>query len=126
MRSGLLLLDGVGNLLLGLLLLVAPLQVTAWLGFPGQGTGFYGTLFGAVLFGIGIALLLERRAGGGTARGLGLTGALVINTCFGLALAAWLLFGPVDLPARGAIVLWSLAVILVGLSGVELLVDRSN
>ena len=88
MRRELLLLDGVGNVVLGLLLLAAPLRVTAWLGLSVSGSAFYATLFGAVLVGIGIALLLERRAKEGVTRGLGLTGALVINLCFGLALAA--------------------------------------
>ena len=76
--------------------------------------------------GIGIALLLERRAQDGSTRGLGLTGALVINLCFGLVLAAWLLFGPLELLPRGSIVLWGLVAILVGLSGIELLSERSH
>ena len=126
MRRELLLLDGVGNVLLGLLLLTAPLQVSAWLGVSAPSSAFYASLFGAVLVGIGIALLLERRAGDGVTRGLGLTGALVINLCFGLALAVWLLFGPLELLLRGSIVLWSLVIVLVGLSGVELLSERSH
>ncbi len=126
MRRELLLLDGVGNVLLGLLLLTAPLRVTAWLGLSARGSAFYASLFGAVLVGIGIALLLERRAEGGVTRGLGLTGALVINLCFGLALAGWLVFGTLDLLLRGSVVLWSLAAILVGLSGIELLSERSG
>ena len=125
-RRELLLLDGVGNVLLGLLLLAAPLQVSAWLGLSAPGSAFYASLFGAVLVGIGIALLIERRTADDAARGLGLTGALAINLCFGVVLAAWLLFGPLELLLRGSIVLWSLVIVLVGLSGIELVLERSH
>ena len=125
MRRALLFLDGVGNVLLGLLLLVAPTTVATWLGLPGGGA-FYANLFGAVLVGIGISLLLEQRESTGAAKGLGLTGALVINLCFGLALAGWLIGGGLQLPLRGSVVLWILVAILVGLSGLELLSERSS
>ena len=125
MRKVLLFLDGVGNVLLGLPLLVAPTAVATWLGLPGGGS-FYASLFGAVLIGIGIALLLEQRDSTGAAKGLGLTGALVINLCLGLAIAGWLIRGGLQLPLRGSLVLWTLVAILVGLSGLELLSERSG
>ena len=124
MRKKLLFLDGVGNVFLGLALLVAPMAVGAWLGLPAGGA-FYASLFGAVLVGIGIALLLERRDSRAAGTGLGLTGALVINLCFGLALAGWLIRGGLQLPLRGSLVLWTLVAILVGLSSLELLSERS-
>ncbi len=124
MRKELLFLDGVGNVFLGLLLLVAPMAVAAWLGLP-DGGAFYASLFGAVLIGIGIALLLEQRSTANAGKGLGLTGALVINLCFGLALAGWLIRGGLQLPLRGSLVLWTLVAILVGLSSLELLSERS-
>ena len=124
MRKALLLLDGFGNVALGLLLLVAPTAVATWLGIT-VGSVFYANLFGGVLVGIGIALLLERSQGTRATKGLGLTGALVINLCFGLVLAGWLLFGGLQLPMRGSLVLWFLVAILVGLSGLELLSERS-
>ena len=124
MRKELLLLDGIGNVFLGLLLLVAPTAMGGWLGLV-AGDSFYANLFGAVLIGIGIALLLERQGEPGLTRGLGLTGALVINLCFGLVLSGWLVFGGLQLPLRGILVLWTLVVILVGLSAVELASERS-
>lgn len=124
MRKELLLLDGIGNVFLGLLLLVAPTAMAGWLGLV-AGDSFYANLFGAVLIGIGIALLLERQGEPGLTRGLGLTGALVINLCFGLVLSGWLVFGGLQLPLRGILVLWTLVVILVGLSAVELASERS-
>ncbi len=60
------------------------------------------------------------------AKGLGLGGALTINLCFGLVLAGWLLFGGLGLPPQGAIVLWALVLILVGLGGIELTVELSG
>ena len=50
MRKELLLLDGIGNVFLGLLLLVAPTAVAGWLGLV-AGDSFYANLFGAVLIG---------------------------------------------------------------------------
>ena len=125
-RSTLLTLDGLGNLFLGALLLFVPVPLAAWLGIPSAGNGFYPSLFGAVLVGIGIALLLERGGSSNHARGLGLAGALTINLCFGIVLMGWLLLGGLDLRPHGAIVLWSLVLILVGLGGVEIAAELSG
>ena len=58
-----------------------------------------------MLIGIGIALLLEQRDKTGAGKGLDLTGALVINLCFGLALEGWLITGGLQCPIRGNLVL---------------------
>ena len=122
-KRELLLVDGLGNIALGLLLLIVPIRLAGWLGLADVGGRFYPSLFGAVLLGIGVALLLElpRRS---KLRGLGLGGALIINTCFGLALAGWLLFGELGLPTHGAVILWGFVGILLGLSAVELASER--
>ena len=116
-RTLLLRIDAAINLLLGVLLLVFPQRLVDALGIPAAEQVFYPSILGAVLFGIGIALLLEQRSGGG----LGLAGAVAINLCGGIALAFWLLFGDLALPARGIVFLWTLVTVLVGLSAVELL-----
>ena len=118
MQARLLELDGVGNVLLGLPLLLFPGLVSDFLGLPRSGTTFYPAILGAVFVGIGIALLLERFKP--SLRGLGLAGAMSINLVFGVVLAGWLLSG-VDLPTRGLLVLWILALILVGISVAEAL-----
>ncbi len=116
-RSGLLLLDGVANVLLGAMLLTVPMRLATLLGFPNMTGGFFASLLGAVLIGIGAALLLERYQGRGD--GLGLTGALIINLCFGLALIGWLLVGGLQLPPRGMLLLWAVALVLILLGGIE-------
>ena len=68
---------------------------------PNVETFFYVNIFGAVLFGIGIALLLEHFAGKKGITGLGIGGAIAINLCGGGTLVYWLLFGNLDLPLRG-------------------------
>ena len=118
--SRLLLIDAIINLVLGVILIFFPGPVVAFLGVPAVESAFYPSILGAVLFGIGIALLEERRTGGG----LGLRGALSINLSGGVVLAAWLLFGHLQMPLRGAIFLWGLVVVLVGISAVELLAAR--
>ena len=122
-RSTLLELDGAGNLLLGFVFLVFPAWVSGLLGLPGGESRFYPTVLGAILFGIGIALLLERFRGSRDFTGLGLAGALTINLSFGLALAVWLLATSVELTLLGALVMWGLVVILAGISSVELLTE---
>ena len=95
--------DGLGNILLGIVLIVFPARLATRLGIANVGSGFYGSLFGAVLVGIGIALLLERAGPDGNTRGLGLVGALIINLCFGVALAGWILFGSIEPDLPGGI-----------------------
>ena len=118
MRSSVLLtIDAAINLVLGILLILFPKGLVILLGVPESESPFSPAILGAVLFGIGIALLIERFRGSG---GLGLLGAVSINLCGGIVLAGWLLFGNLDLPLRGLVFLWVLAIILVSISAFEL------
>lgn len=119
-RSILLTIDGVINLVLGVLLMVFPDRLVALLGVPPAPNGFYPNLLGGVLFGIGLALMIESRHRTEKGSGLGLTGAVAINLCGGLVLTVWLVFGDLALPARGLFFLWSIVLLLVGISMVEL------
>ena len=110
-------LDGVGNVLLGLPLLLFPELVSEFLGLPTSGETLYPAILGAVFVGIGVALLLERFKP--SLGGLGLGGAMSINLIFGLVLAGWLVLSGVGLPPRGVLALSILAVILVGISVAE-------
>lgn len=60
MRNELLTVDGVANLVLGVLLIAFPKGVVVALGIPGGESGFYANILGGVVFGIGVALLIER------------------------------------------------------------------
>lgn len=120
MKKILLTIDGIVNLLLGALLLLLPAGLIDLLGLPSVNHHFYTTILGAVIFGIGIALFIEMYRGGANARGLGLAGAIAINFCGGGVLLAWLLFKPFDLPVRGQVVLWTVAVLVLGIGVVEL------
>ena len=115
--KNLLILDAAVNLLLGVLLLCYPLGLAAWLGLPEGGSNVYPIILGAVLFGIGAALLLEAQGDQKGIRGLGLEGAIAINFCGAGALAVWLLLVPVDIPLRGYVVLWaiSISVLVIGI-----------
>jgi len=113
--------DAVVNFLLGILLLAFSRPLADFLGVPYSDGGFYPTILGAVLFGIGIALLLEvlRKPQGPV--GLGAGGAVAVNLSGGTVLLIWLLSGALVLPLRGRVFLWSLAVLLVGISTAELI-----
>jgi uncharacterized membrane protein len=87
------------------------------LGLPEFEQAFYVSILGAVLIGIAIALLIESRRKRKAFVGLGLGGAIAINLCGGLCLAGWLVFGGFEIPIRGHIILWTLVVVLVGISG---------
>lgn len=115
-KSLLLAIDGALNLLFGIILLLFPFGVPSLLGLPSASSAFYPMILGAVLFGIGVALLVERQRGAG---GLGIHGAIVINLSGGGALLLWLMFGDLDLPAHGMALLWTVAVAVLGLSVVE-------
>jgi len=122
-KQMLLTVDACINFVLGVLLLLSipfSSQLTGLLGVPEIENAFYPSLLGAVLFGIGIALVGERaRAGRDAPGGLGLAGAIAINLCGGLVLGGWLVLGKLDLPPRGWVFLWVLDVLLVGVSGLE-------
>jgi len=125
-RSSLLIIDGILNLALGALLIVFPDRLVSALGVPDAAPAFYPNILGGVLFGIGIALLIERNNQQGGSLGLGLGGAIAINLCGGLVLAAWMLFGGLSLPLRGFVFLWTLVVLLVTISIAELISARRN
>ena len=122
----LLILDGIVNLLLGLLLLLFPFGMAELLGVPDPGLNLYPSLLGAVLFGIGVALLLEAYAGKKGIRGLGLEGAIAINLCGSGVLVIWLLVSPFAIPAQGYIILWTIAVLVLAIGFVELFYKISN
>ena len=117
-----LIIDALINFILGiLLLLVIPFPgITQFLGVPEVSQAFYPSIMGAVFIGIGFALLIEafRKNPQGLV-GLGLGGAVAINLCGGIVLAAWLCFGSLDLPTRGFVILWGLVLLLVGISSLE-------
>ncbi len=121
MRHSLLIgIDGFINFGLGAFLIVFPRDFVSFLGIPQPASAFYPSILGAVLFGIGIALWIERRADRVRGRGLGLGGAIVINLCGALVLAAWLLFGDLSLSTKGAGVLWSIVTVLIVVSAAEI------
>jgi hypothetical protein len=116
--------DAVVNLVLGAIMLCFPAGLVGALGLPPTNTYFYASLLGAVIFGIGVALVAELYGARRGVRGLGLGGAIVINLCGGGALAAWLLFIRPQIPIRGSVVLWSVATLVLGI-GLTELVTRS-
>ena len=117
----LLIIDGIINLVLGILLLLVPFGMASFLGVPEPVSFLYPCVLGAVLFGIGIALFLEVRGSSKGIRGLGIGGAIVINFCGAVTLLGWLLMSSPDLPLRGQILLWSIAVVVLLVGVVELL-----
>jgi hypothetical protein len=119
-NRALLLTDGIVNLALGAALLLLPTGLLDILGLPTADTFFYSSVLGAVLFGIGIALLLELKGGSGPVRGLGLGGAIAINLCGGGAVLVWLLVVPSGLPLRGRVVLGIVGAAVLVIAVVEL------
>ena len=125
-RSLLLTIDSLVNLLLGVLLVVFPRDLISYLGIPEPSSAFYPSILGAVLFGIGIALWMERGADRARVRGLGLGGAVVINLCGALVLSAWLLFGDLSLSIKAAAVLWGIVAVLTVVSLAEIVGVRND
>jgi len=115
----LLIADAIINLALGLPLLFFPKALASFLGLPIPETAFYASILGAVLTGIGLALLLESNRGRMALTGLGLAGAIAINLCGGGALTVWLLSGALEMPVRGYVFLGAVAFAVLGISLVE-------
>lgn len=118
--KNLLVIDGIVNLLLGLLLFLFPIGIAPILGVPISENNFYPTILGAILFGIGIALLIDAYGQPHGIRGLGIAGAIAINFCGAGVLIVWLLFTSLNLPLRGYIVLWTIAIIVMAIGSIEL------
>jgi hypothetical protein len=117
-----LLFDAIINVGLGGLLVLFPTSLVTALGVPAADSAFYPSMLGAVLLGIGIALLVQDRH----ANGLAVEGAVAINLCGGIVLGLWLSFGGLHLPVRGLIFLWSLVVVLVVISTIEIVAARAK
>jgi hypothetical protein len=124
--SALLLVDAGINLVLGMLLLIFPRGLIDLLGIPVSDSKFYPSILGAVLFGIGIALLIERYKPHPRIVGLGLGGAVAINLCGGIVLSTWLIFGNLAISTVGYLFLGTLAVLLVGISAIEVRAQLSE
>lgn len=108
----LLIIDGIVNVVLGILLFLFPVGIIDLLGLPPTSTHFYPSILGAVLLGIGAALFLEAAGFTRGIRGLGLGGAIVINIIGSFVLVCWLLFGSLAIPLRGRIILWVVGVVV--------------
>ena len=122
MRHGklLILIDCIINFFLGIVLLAYSESVVRFFGLPFSDLYFYPNILGAVLFGIGIALLIEYKRNNDFI-GLGFGGAISINMIGGIVLLFWLIWGNLSIPFHGTIILWVLDFILVGISTLELL-----
>lgn len=119
-RHALLTIDVIINVLLGLCLLILPGPTIRFFGLPPTETLFYVTVLGAVLLGIGIALWIERR-NDEQSRGLGLVGAIIINTLGAGTVLIWLVVDPFDIPFHGYVVLWSVVLVVLGTGIFELI-----
>jgi len=120
-KNRLLILDGIVNLILGILLLLFPLGIAPLLGLPIPNNHFYPTILGAVLLGIGIALLIDAYTDQLGIRGLGIAGAIVINFCGSIILILWLIFASLNLPLRGYVILWIIAIVVLAVGIIELI-----
>lgn len=123
-QKTLLFIDGLVNILLGVLLLLFPVGMIDLLGLPETHTNFYPSMLGAVVLGIGLALFLELGGHAKHIRGLGLGGAILINMVGSLVLMGWLVFGSLTIPLKGRIILWAVGLI-VFLIGIAEWVTRS-
>jgi len=112
-KKMLIMIDCVVNLVLGVLLLLFPFGVIDILGLPPTNTYFYPMILGAVIFGIGVALLLDVIGYKKNIRGLGLGGAIAINISGSVVLICWLLFSSVEVALRGWITLWVVGVLVL-------------
>jgi hypothetical protein len=116
----LLFLNAIFYFALGFLLLLFPFGLVGALGAALPGVTFYASMLGAVLLGIGLALMLERSRGILGLPGLGINGAILINISCAITLALWLFYRSLNLLQIGYILLWGLAAMLVTITLAEI------
>jgi len=112
----LLVVDAAINLVLGALLLLAPMGSLPLLGVPTPSTFLFTSVLGGVLVGIGGALLVSARG----LEGLGLAGAIVINVCGAVALVGWLVLADDALEPRATVTLWAIAILVLAVAALEM------
>lgn len=114
----LLFLEALVKAAIGLVLMIAPGTAFRVAGLPGVLTGFWPRLFGATLFGIAGANVIEGTLLG--SRGLGLAGSLAINFAIAAMLTIQLATNTAAVTIRGKILLWILVAALYVLILVEI------
>ena len=115
----LLLIDSVVNIAIGVILLCYPLGIGDYLQLPKADNDFYPIILGAVLFGIGIALFIERQYNGKGIRGLGIEGAITINIIASAALIIFLIFSDLNVTLIGSFILWFIGILVFTIGVVE-------
>ena len=120
--------DAVINLILGVLLLAYSADLAKFLGVPVVESAFYPNLLGAIFIGITFALIVEAFKQKQTkSDGLGMFGAICVNLCGSIVLLIWLILGNMDLPVRGMVFLWVIALSVLMVSCLELfLLSRTD
>lgn len=103
----------------GLVLVLAPLTAVKVLGLPTTDSAFWPRLLGAVLIGLAAALFVEGRFGG-TPRGLGVAGCLVVNVIAAATIIGQLVLTRRPPTNRGQAVLWLLVILLLLLVAFEI------
>jgi hypothetical protein len=117
-----LIVDAIINFVLGIVLIVYPIQLIRVLGIPEAVGPFYPSLLGAVLCGIALALVVEYYRSPAGLVGLGIGGAVFINMCAAFMLVVMMVRHRLDMPFQGYLFLWILVVVLVFISAIELVV----
>jgi hypothetical protein len=116
----LLFLNAILYLALGFLLLLFPFGLVSALGVALPGATFYASMLGAVLLGVGLALLVERSRGTLGFPGLGINGAILVNICCAATLGIWLFYKSLNLLQIGYILLWALVAGIVTITLAEI------
>lgn len=102
----------------GAALLLAPLTTIRILGLPTSATGFWPRVVGVLLIGIAAATFIEGAWAG--SRGLGLAGLVILNILSAAVIALAAVLGAGAPTRRGTAALWTLVVLLLLLSLVEI------
>ena len=113
------LIDAFIGLVFSIGLLIFPENIVNWLGLPSITNRFYPVLLGASFLGISIALIIEYYRKNDVRVGLGYTGAAAIDFTIGISLGLLLIFGNLNIPAKGQIFLWVMVILLISISVTE-------
>lgn len=121
-RKIVLLIDATIGVALGGFLIGYPTSLVAQWGLPKVNDAFFPSVLGAVLIGVAIALIYEAVRGECDEPGLGIIGAVFVNSCGAVILMCWLFSGRLTVPIHGYLLIWFLTLILVLITGIEAII----
>ena len=122
-RPSLSVIDGLANLILGILFLVVPVEIADTLGVPSAAIPFFASILGAAFLAISLGLFVEM-VPSLEGYGLGPLAAVFLNVIGALVVMIWMLGGSLSPTAVGSALLWIVVVLMLAIGVLQFVIYR--